>query len=75
MALAESVPFHNGLIVKHDHERDILFSLRMPESVSDIAVYRRESTFVARGFALQLEVRLRSDDSSGSIMGGGKGVG
>jgi hypothetical protein len=29
--------YRNGSIVKHDLEREILFSLRMPESVSDIA--------------------------------------
>jgi hypothetical protein len=32
--------YRNGSIAQHDHERDILFSLRMPESVFDIAVFR-----------------------------------
>jgi hypothetical protein len=38
------VPFHNDpsftkeSFAQHDHERDILFSLRIRESVSDIAV-------------------------------------
>jgi hypothetical protein len=30
--------YRNGSIVEHDHEREILFSLRMPESVSDISI-------------------------------------
>jgi hypothetical protein len=34
--------YRNGSIVKHDHRREILFSLRMPESVSDIGVYQLE---------------------------------
>jgi hypothetical protein len=58
--------YRNGSIVTHDHEPGIVFSLGMPESVSDIAVFRPLSERCPISVSLTIHSECESGTSAAS---------